>query len=76
MTSSNITNISFEDGQTYIINHTRKGTFGMRVDSQDEVWLHGEVVSGTAQAMMDYNVKEKGEKITVRKCFIRKARVV
>lgn len=64
----------YENGNTYIINHSRKGTFGIRVDSQDDEWLHGEVVGGTARAMMDYNVKEKGEAITVRKCFIRTAK--
>lgn len=64
----------YEDGNTYIINHTRKGVFGMRVDRQDDEWLHGEVVGGVAKAIMDYNVKEKGEAITVRKCLIRTAK--
>lgn len=66
--------MNYENGQVYIINHTRKGTFGMRVDSQDEEWISGEVVGGTADAMMDYNIKEKGEPITVRKSLIRTAK--
>lgn len=63
--------MKYENGKVYIINHSRKGTFGMRVDSQDEEWLTGEVVGGTAKAIMEYNVKEKGEEITVRKNLIK-----
>lgn len=62
--------MNYENGQTYIINHSRKGRFAVHVESQDEEWLYGYVAGGTANAMMDYNVKEKGEQITVRKCFI------
>jgi putative AlgH/UPF0301 family transcriptional regulator len=66
--------MNYENGQTYIVNHSRKGTFGLRVDSQDDEWLHGEVVGGVAKAIMDYNVKETGEPITVRKCLIKNSK--
>lgn len=65
--------MEYENGTVYILNHTRKGTFGMLVESQDDEWLHGKVVGGTAKAIMAYNVKEAGEPITVRKCHIRSA---
>lgn len=63
--------MSYENGQTYIINHSRKGRFAMHVEKQDDEWLYGYVAGGTAMAIMDYNIKEKSEKITVRKCLIR-----
>ncbi len=62
--------MDYQNGQTYIINHSRKGKFALHVESQDDEWLHGYVAGGTANAMLDYNVKETGDKITVRKCHI------
>ncbi len=62
--------MEYEIGATYIVNHSRKGKFALRVDSQDDEWLTGEVVGGTAKAIMDYNIKEKGDPITVRKSFL------
>ena len=63
--------MEYNNGTTYILNHSRKGRFAMHVERQDEEWLHGFVAGGTAMAIMDYNIKEKGEEITVRKCHIR-----
>ena len=63
--------MKYENGQVYIINHSRKGKFGMLVTGQDEEWLHGKVAGGQTNAIMDYNIKETGEDITVRKSFIR-----
>lgn len=63
--------MNYENGKTYIINHSRKGTFGLHVESQDDEWLYGYVAGGTAKAIMDYNVKETGERIAVRKCLIK-----
>ncbi len=63
--------MKYENGQTYIIDHSRKGKFAMTIERQDDEWLYGYVAGGTAKAIMDYNVKEKGEEITARKCFIK-----
>lgn len=57
------------EGKTYFVNHTRKGTFFMKLTGQCDEWATGEIVGGEAKAMMDYNVKEKGESITARKSF-------
>jgi len=58
---------TLEIGRAYNVNHSRKGKFVMIVESQDETWVHGTVVSGVAKATMDYNVKEEGEEISLRK---------
>lgn len=65
--------MNYENGRVYIINHSRKGKFGMLVEKQDDEWLYGKVAGGTANAIMDYNIKETGEEITVRKCLIKVA---
>ena len=57
-------------GQTYIVNHTRKGKFAMRVTEQDDEWIVGVIVSGTANALIRDNVRGKGEEITVRKSLL------
>lgn len=59
-----------ENGKTYNVHHSRKGKFVLCVSSQCEEWISGTIVSGTARAMMDYNIKEAGEEITIRKSFI------
>ena len=61
----------FESGKIYKVTHQRKGTFVMRVDSQDDEWAHGEVVSGETSAMLDYNVKGEGDSVSVRKSLVR-----
>ena len=55
-----------EINRIYNVNHSRKGRFTMRVDNVNGEWVCGQIVDGTATAMMDYNVKEAGEDITVR----------
>jgi hypothetical protein len=57
-----------EPNQIYHVNHSRKGKFTMRVDSVKGEWVSGQVISGTAKAMMDYNIKEAGDEITIRLC--------
>lgn len=64
-----MTQNKYEIGKTYNINHSRKGKFGIIVTGQCDTWLSGTVV-GTAGAMMEYNVKDDGESITVRKSLI------
>lgn len=56
-------------GKTYRINHTRKGVFVARLTSVDDVWATGVVVSGKARAMLDYNEREVGEEVTIRRSF-------
>jgi len=63
--------MEYANGTTYLINHTRKGRFALHVERQDDEWLYGYVAGGVANAIMDYNVCEKGDAITVRKCLIR-----
>lgn len=63
----------YQVGATYLISHTRKGRFFMRVTGQCDEWLSGVVVAGTAKAMLDYNVKEAGDELTIRKSFITSA---
>lgn len=55
-----------EVGKEYEVRHSRKGTFRMRIDSVSGEWASGEITHGTANAMMNHNVKDKGESITVR----------
>ncbi len=51
----------------YKVKHDRKGYFTMRVLKEDETWVKGVIVEGRADAMLDYNIKGEGEKITVKK---------
>jgi hypothetical protein len=61
-------------GRIYKVCHSRKGTFQMQVtDTTDETWISGVIVRGMARAIMDYNQRFSGDKITVRRSFIRYA---
>lgn len=60
----------YKIGGVYDVNHSRKGKFTIRVMWEDEEWVAGSIVRGTAQALCNYNVKETGEEITLRKSFI------
>lgn len=51
--------MSFENGKTYEVTHSRKGRFTLRVENQSEEWLTGLIVDGT-----------ESEEITVRKSFL------
>lgn len=37
--------ITVENGKTYLIKHSRKGVFSMRIDSQCDTWINGVIVS-------------------------------
>ena len=65
--------MEYINGQTYKINHSRKGVFTAQVNSQDDTWLNCTIVSGKAGAILKYNERETGEEITVRKSLIRNA---
>lgn len=44
--------MQLENGKTYLVKCRRKGTFVMRVDSQDKEWAHGVVVGGLVPAYL------------------------
>lgn len=56
-------------GKTYLVNSSRKGTFTGRLVSEGDDFATFEITAGIAKAMMDYNVREKGEEVSVRKSF-------
>ena len=68
--------MKYELNKVYDITHSRKGRFFVRIESEDDEWVTGEIVSGTASALLDHNVKETGEKITMRKSLIQKASII
>lgn len=56
-----------EVSKTYKVVSQRKGTFiGVATDVSDE-WVTVLITSGKAEAMLDYNVREQGEQVTVRR---------
>ena len=56
-----------EVGKTYLINSQRKGTFFARLTNVNDEWATGIILVGHAHAMMEYNERDKGEEITVRR---------
>jgi len=58
--------MKLETGKTYLINHSRKGVFVMRVDRQRGAWAHGIIVAGKANARLDYNEKLVGDRVDIR----------
>jgi len=56
-----------EIGKTYLVDHQRKGQFSIKVESQSDIWINGTIIAGTTKAMLSDNVREKGEKITIKK---------
>jgi len=53
-------------GNTYLIKHSRKGTFHGRVIALRGEWLDVVIVEGRAGAMCSYNECEVGDDLTVR----------
>lgn len=62
---------NLEVKKTYKVNHSRKGTFELKITSLSEEWVTGIIVNGMARAMLPYNEKEIGEEITIRRSFCR-----
>jgi hypothetical protein len=60
---------SLTPGNTYKINSSRKGKFTGKLVSADDTWATFEITEGRASAMLDYNVREKGEEVTVRRAW-------
>lgn len=55
-----------EIGKTYLVSHSRKGRFTVKVTDQCDTWTTGIIVSGETQAMLDYNKSFEGEEVTFR----------
>jgi hypothetical protein len=41
----------------------------MKITSEDGVWATGVITADKAGALLEYNERDKGEEITVRKSF-------
>ena len=57
------------DGGLYLVTSTRKGTFMGRLIHHCETWATFQITAGKASAMLDYNEREKGEEVTVRRAL-------
>lgn len=55
--------------QLYAVKHSRKGKFNLLITEISGEWITGIIKKGTANALLDYNVKETGEEITIRECL-------
>jgi len=56
-----------ETGKIYNVNHSRKGKFTIKVESQNETWLTGTIMKGFAMSIKGNVMYDEGEKITIRK---------
>jgi hypothetical protein len=56
-------------GATYRVNSSRKGIFTGVLKRVDDTWADVLITDGKAQAMLDYNEREAGETVTVRRSF-------
>lgn len=54
-------------GEVYLVTSSRKGTFAGKLTSCDATWATFEITAGKAKAMLEYNEREKGEEVTVRR---------
>jgi len=63
-------------GAVYRVEHYRKGTFTMRIIAQDGEWLTGQIMQGQAKALLDFNRRDKGEEITVRRDFCKLSKIM
>lgn len=54
-------------GKTYEVNHSRKGKFNLELKHQCNTWASGIITNGFADSMLEENIKEQFEEITVRK---------
>jgi len=60
---------NIEVGKTYIVKSSRKGTFTGRITHVGDTFADVLITQGRAGAMLDYNERETGETVTVRKSF-------
>ena len=64
--------MEFQTGKTYNIDHTKKGSFSINVDSIDDVFVYG-TVKGRRTVRYGYNIKRAGDKLTLRRSRITRA---
>lgn len=60
-------------GEVYLVSSQRKGTFMMRIESQDEVWTRGVIVGGEIDAKLTDNKRGIGDEVGCRTSLITKA---
>ncbi len=56
-------------GKTYRINSSRKGVFNGRLLGFDDTWASFIITNGRAKAILEYNERDEGEEVTVRRSF-------
>lgn len=56
-------------GKLYRVNSRRKGEFVGIVTKADDTWADVLITKGKAKAMLDYNERNAGELVTVRRSF-------
>lgn len=61
--------MELQNGKTYRVNHSRKGTFVGRLIATSGEWVTLEITNGKAKAMKGRNEREAGEEVTVRRSF-------
>lgn len=63
----------YRRGEIWEVEHQRKGAFTICLsadyNTEEDEWISGVIVQGTAKAMLHYNVREVGESITMRGSF-------
>lgn len=59
--------MKIKTGKIYLVKHQRKGVFKMVVNKVDDVFIHGNVIEGSADAVLQSNTKEVGDSVTCRK---------
>ena len=65
--------MNIEIGKTYLIRHQRKGTFLGKITAIDDTWTTAIVTGGRTEAMLDYNVVEKGGTVIFRSEWVTSA---
>ena len=56
-------------GKTYRVASNRKGVFTGVVTQACDTWATILITNGKAKALMEYNEREQGETVTVRRSF-------
>jgi len=60
---------AIEVGKTYRVVSSRKGAFTGTITKIDDTWAEVLITNGRAKAMMEYNERDAGETVTVRRSF-------
>lgn len=57
------------NGRIYHVNSSRKGKFTGQLLQADDTWAIFRITQGKAKAMLDYNEREAGDEVAVRRSF-------